>query len=350
MKILQLIDSLEIGGAERMAVNIANVLCDFHIENVIVCTRAQGALISFLPKNASLFKLDKKSSFDFFAFFKLIQIVRGSKPNIIHVHSTSLIWGVLIRIFYLNAKIVWHDHYGNRKNENNFIIKLFLNFVNGIIAVNQDLLIWARTEFPKKKSVLIKNFPFLKFDGSFERSKYVIVHLANLKHPKDHLTLVEAVGIAKTKTDRHFEVWCIGKDFNDAYSEKVKLKIEEGNLTQTIKILGSVENTSQLLQHAALGVLCSEFEGLPVSLLEYGLAGLPVIVTNVGQCAEVAGNGLYATVVEPSNPVELGAALVWHITNQDESARFGLIFKEHVIKEYGSKKFFEDYMKFINAL
>ena len=61
--------------------------------------------------------------------------------------------------------------------------------------------------------------------------------------------------------------------------------MEEYNLNDIIQIAGSVVDTSSLLASADIGVLSSIFEGLPLSLLEYGLAGLPVVVTDVGQSA-----------------------------------------------------------------
>ena len=44
IKILQLIDSLEAGGAERMAVNYANALCSYAGFGALATTRAEGIL------------------------------------------------------------------------------------------------------------------------------------------------------------------------------------------------------------------------------------------------------------------------------------------------------------------
>ena len=350
MKILQIIDSLEIGGAERMAVNMANVFNDSKIENALVCTRSKGPLANFLPPIVSVFEINKKSSIDFFAFHELVKLVSIYQPSIIHVHSTSLFWGVLVRMFHPNVKLIWHDHNGNRKKESNLLIKFFLKFVSGVIVVNQDLLEWVNSQLPRKKSQLIGNFPLLKFQPGVVKNGFVILHLANLRNPKDHLNLVESIRILKAKTNVQFEVWCVGKDSKDAYSDIIKEKISAYNLGETIKIFGAVENTALCIQRASLGVLCSESEGLPVSLLEYGLGALPTVVTNVGQCADVVGHGKFGTVVQASSPMDLADALAWHIQNIADSIDLGVKFKQHVEENYGPQRFIQDYQKMLSNL
>jgi len=64
IKVLQLIDSLDIGGAERMSVNIANALSSSGIKSFICATRKGGDLESMLDKDIELLILDKKATLD----------------------------------------------------------------------------------------------------------------------------------------------------------------------------------------------------------------------------------------------------------------------------------------------
>ena len=121
MKILQLIDTLRLGGAERMAVNIANVLSEQNYENVLVVTRANGPLAEFFPTKTIYLQLQKKSSFDFISFYKLLNFIKKEKPTVFHAHSTSIYWGILIKLFYPSLKLIWHDCV----NDTN---KIILNF------------------------------------------------------------------------------------------------------------------------------------------------------------------------------------------------------------------------------
>ena len=80
------------------------------------------------------------------------------------------------------------------------------------------------------------------------------------------------------------------------------------------------------LHGADCGVLSSVSEGLPVSLLEYGMAGLPVIVTDVGQCAEVVGNGRFGRVVPPGKPNSDGKGIIMDYPKQSTSKTNGGFF------------------------
>ena len=66
--------------------------------------------------------------------------------------------------------------------------------------------------------------------------------------------------------------------------------IKDNHLKKQVFIYGSQSNINQWLQQADMGLLSSVSEGLPVSLIEYAQAKLPVVVTDVGQCQWVVGN------------------------------------------------------------
>jgi glycosyltransferase involved in cell wall biosynthesis len=350
LKILQLIDSLNIGGAERMSVNMANSFSDANIENILVCTRGQGPLKQFLPPSTKFIELNKNSVMDLLSLLSLFKLIEKEKPSVLHSHSSSIYWSILVKILYPKVILIWHDHNGNRKFENNFILRCILPFVNGIIVVNQDLLNWSVKEFPSTPSTLIKNFPYLGVVKKEKKKEVIILHLANLLNPKDHLTLIESVNLLKRRNSIQFYVWCVGKDSNDDYSQQVKRKIKDYGLENTVTLLGSVLDTKAILEQVKIGVLCSTSEGLPVSLLEYGLAGLPVVVTDVGQCSEVLQHGELGLVVPPSDSHKLCDALEWHIMNIEESNRMGALFKQHIESEYGAHNFMNQYFEFIFKL
>jgi len=101
----------------------------------------------------------------------------------------------------------------------------------------------------------------------------------------------------------------VGEDRQDDYSRVIKNTIFEYGLHQNVHLLGTRSDTADILDHVTVGVLSSVSEGLPVALLEYGLAGLAVVSTNVGQCAEVLGEGRYGELVPSSDAMALGQAL-----------------------------------------
>ena len=98
MRILQIIDSLEAGGAERMAVNYANAL-SYEIDfSGLIVTRKEGPLLNQLNKNVSYLYLDKKSTIDFGALFRLRKYIVKNKVTIVHAHSTSFFFSIYFKI------------------------------------------------------------------------------------------------------------------------------------------------------------------------------------------------------------------------------------------------------------
>ena len=79
MRILQLIDSLEAGGAERMAVNYANALVDDLGFSALVATRKEGALLVQIDSKVTYLFLNKKRQLDFGALWRLRSFVSQSR-------------------------------------------------------------------------------------------------------------------------------------------------------------------------------------------------------------------------------------------------------------------------------
>jgi len=75
MRIVQLIDSLEAGGAERMAVNYANVLSEKIAFSGLVATRKEGVLKNQLNEGVQYLFLNKKKALDINALFRLRQFM-----------------------------------------------------------------------------------------------------------------------------------------------------------------------------------------------------------------------------------------------------------------------------------
>lgn len=75
--------------------------------------------------------------------------------------------------------------------------------------------------------------------------------------------------------------------------------VSELKLEDNVVFLGNCSNVKELLNNADVFVMSSAWEGLPIAQIEATLTGLPVLVTNVGGCAEIVNrveNGLVAEV------------------------------------------------------
>jgi glycosyltransferase involved in cell wall biosynthesis len=355
MKVLQIIDSLKAGGAERMAVNIANVLAKEGHDSHLCVTRKEGLLQQAIDPEVAYLFLNKKGKIGWRAIFKLRSYIQQHQIEVVHAHSTSAYIAVLALVILKNRpKLIWHDHYGkaNELDQRPYKIwKLASVFFDQIISVNKLLKAWAEKELKCKKVLYLENFALpastvtlLSPLGGTEGKR--IVCLANLREQKDHLHLLQAFERLAPEYDEWTLHLC-GQDFQDAYSNELKRHIQKPALASRVFLLGSRPDVTAVLNACDIGVLSSKSEGLPVALLEYGLCELPVVVTDVGACKDVVSDcGL---VVPPENPELLAAALEELMSNRVLRDRYALQFQEHVLQHYGSDRYVDRLLEVYNS-
>ena len=351
MKILQLIDSLAVGGAERMAVNLANLFTKKGITNLLISSRAEGPLSQLILDRQSFYCLGKKSTIDLKAFKKLLQIAKEFQPTHLHVHDSSIYWAFLLKKFLPNTKLIWHAHYGGLSTTDNRFgnkIKFIAPAIDFVIAVNQDLRDWVKTEFPSiKASAYIENFPDLPEKVNRKETKPEILCLANLKAPKNHHLLVHSFA-EFSKMHPAYKLKLVGSTDDEAYLNSLLEEIEKLQIQSQVIIAGQSLDLLTIFKDAEFAVLSSDIEGLPVSLLELGLAKVPIISTEVGQCKELLGNGKFGFLTPPRDETKLAEMLTFVSENKDIAQQKADEFYLHVSEKYGFKNFIDKYFLLLN--
>ncbi|WP_417236777.1 glycosyltransferase family 4 protein [Bizionia paragorgiae] len=324
MRVLQLIDSLEAGGAERVAVNIANSLAAKMEKSYLCATRKEGPLKASIHDDVGYLFLNKQGVLDVQAIAKLSRFIKSEGIAIIHAHSTSFFLATLVKLRCPNVKIIWHDHYGDR-SKTSLRVKFFLNVCAlsfaSVIAVSKTIQEWLTDNLITYKKVVytLPNFAVireenadLKFNKLEGEDGKRIICLANLRPEKGHLCLIEAFNSIQKKNPE-WTLHLVGRDLKDDYSEAIKAKIKALNLNQNIFTYGSISDINYILNQASFGVLTSVYEGFPMVLLEYGLASLPVVCTNVGDCDKIIENERTGLLISSNSVEALEEALLYYI-------------------------------------
>jgi glycosyltransferase involved in cell wall biosynthesis len=353
-KILQIVDSLEIGGTERMSANIYSTLCALNIDNYLVVSRQVGPVYNFISEKKNVVFLNKKSVVDFSAFYTLFKLIKSFKPSVIHAHQTSIYWIFILKLVFPWVTVIWHDHWGFSdllKNSDRKVIKFFSFLIDGVVCVNDKIKEWdiRNLKVNEDHVIYIPNFPLVEIIKKGKSETPILLCLANIRDQKDHLNLLEACAFLKEE-NINFELLLAGSLEDDRWVKKVKEKVDVLNLNKNVVFLGPVINISELLSKANVGVLSSVSEGLPVSLLEYGLAGLPVVCTDVGQCKEVLGNGEFGWIVPVKSPKELANALKEALYDTLLATEKAAGLSKNVNKNYGSGIFIEKYFSLLDEI
>lgn len=313
--VIQLVDSLEIGGAEVLAVNITNGLSKYLTDSHICATRAEGYLKNSILNPTNYLFLNRKKTIDFKSFIRFKKYLKDNKINIIHAHGTSSFFAFCIKLMYPKIKIIWHNHYGNNVNltgVNLLALKIQSYFFSCIIHVNEDLKKWSQKKLYCRENYYLKNFPIFSNLNKETNLQGLngkrITHIAGFRAEKDHETLLRAFSLFIVN-NKNWSLHLIGKLHKGAYSDKILNLINTLNLKDKVFTYNSCFDIKNILEQTDIAVLTSKSEGLPISLLEYGLSKTAVIVTNVGECSNVIQNEYSGYVVEKENPKLLSEKL-----------------------------------------
>jgi glycosyltransferase involved in cell wall biosynthesis len=354
MRIIQIIDSLEAGGAERMAVNYANALAKEIEFSGLVVTRKVGPLLNQINSDVPYLFLNKKSIFDLKSLCQLRKFVIENKVEVIHAHSTSFFSAFLLKLTYPTMKLIWHDHYGDSEFLSKrplLSFRVILPFFNGILAVNQQLKVWAEQKIHFKNVIYLPNFPSIENRVSEQTflkgvSGKRILSLANLRVQKDHFLLLEVAKIIRI-SHPEWTFHIVGKDFDDDYSKKIKTLILDYNLNNNVFIYGSRADIKNILAQSAIGILTSKSEGLPVALLEYGLLEKPVVVTNVGEIPLLIHDGINGFLVKPGDIISFINSLIELIENGSLQEIFGNALQKTILDNYSEKAVMHQYLDWL---
>jgi len=353
MRIVQLIDSLDAGGAERMAVNFANALAEKIAFSGVLATRKEGVLKQEIKHINTYTFLGRKNKFDINALFLATKYIKNNKIEIVHAHGSSYFFGVLVKLFNPKIKLIWHDHYGNRAGDNKQknVLKICSFFFSKILTVNEELKIWSLQHLNCKQVFFIPNFSDLKKSEEKTNLKGEtnkrIVCLANLKNPKNHSTLINGF-ISSQIYKENWTLHLIGKDFNDAYSDNLKTIIKENKLENSIFIYDACQDVKFILSQAKIGVLSSTYEGFPVTLLEYAQAKLAVISTNVGYCKSIINHDLNGLLFDPLDVSDLSNHFMYLAKNPEICANFATQFQMDTETKYSKEAIVKQYLNLIN--
>ncbi len=342
MKVLQMIDSLSTGGGEMMAVRIANLLAENGMESYLVSTRAEGPLKDMINPGVKYFFLSKKNTFDPVAAWRFIRLVKKNQIDIVHAHSTSVFWASMLKFLIPSVKLIWHDHHGIpvNKRPNFSTLKKIQSKIDFLISVSPEQLENDRKHliFNERNSIFLRNFAYVNPEFIQNHREKNIVQVANFRSIKNQILIIEAFQlIAEQFPD--WKLFLIGKNSFDSYSKHLQEKIRLYGLENQIFMIGNESNISKYLGKAMIGALSSKAEGLPVAILEYGLAGLAVVSTDVGGIHEVIKDGKTGLLVPPDDVKAFSKALKTLMENHELRSQMASNLNHLVNKKFSAQNY-----------
>lgn len=335
----QVVDTLRIGGAERMAVDVSNGLSARGWDVHLIPTRELGPLEETVDADVHITCLQREGRFDLGGLRRFRRMVRELRPEIVHAHGWSSLQFCTAGLAGIrNAPaLVLHDHQsvGLPVLPRSYRISAW-PLTAAHIAVDQaQLTASIRTRQPLVSAVVANGIPLGRFAlkqqyGVARPARLVMT--ANVRHPKAQLDLIDAIAdLAGQGTVAHIDL--VGSLGNLEYVTECRQRIAGLGLADQVTFLGAQSDVGERLAGYDLGVLSSRTESGPIALIEYMAAGLPFVVTDVGEIPATLPEELRRWVVPPRDTAALAAKIRELLgLAARERAEVGALGRAHVEK------------------
>jgi glycosyltransferase involved in cell wall biosynthesis len=348
VSVCHVVDALNIGGAERVAVNLVNLLPRDRYVPYLCTTRSEGPMSQFVAPHVTRLCLERRGKLDATALRQFVRFVEERRISIVHAHASALFFSRLAAALSGKCALIWHDHYGRADfgDRAAWLYRLATHGIDGVIAVNQTLADWCRDKLhvPADRVWYIPNLvapadpaegaPALDLPG--EPGKRIAC-VANFRPQKDHPNLLRAMVQIHDRVPRA-HLFLVGDSADPAYVATIRAQITELKLDDAVTYMGPRNDVPAILRECSIGVLSSASEGLPIALLEYGRHGLAAVSTSVGQCPEVLDEGRAGILAPSGSPEALAQAVVELLEDGGRRAEFAKRFQERVDDCYGPRR------------
>lgn len=362
-RILHITSTTLPGGAERIAINIVNRLDRDYFTPFFVTSRYDGPLSHFLSKDVKKICLIRKSSLDIVGYLKFLKYLKENEIQIIHAHEYTVFLAIAAKLALPRVVVIWHNHMSAlvKKSNPGFLFRFVGRKADMVLVANQDLKNWTIEKLlvDQNHVMYIPNFVDLNSferdmdckcnDYDFGKEGKRVVCVGNIRPEKDQITLLSALNIVKTEIP-DVKLILVGKPSDEKYYSILKDMVKKLKLTNHVSFLGLQNNVPAILGNCDIGVLSSRTEAFPMALIEYGFAKLPVVATNVGQCAEILDYGESGILVESQSAESLAISLIGLLESSENRKTYGERFYERVKEKYIDRKIIIQYQNLYNQL
>lgn len=274
MKILQVIDRLNIGGAERVLVDLSNLLHEHQYNVSVLFLLYPGPMKQELHPDIPRLVLNRKYKYSLISLYKCATYVK--KFDIIHCHHQYVFNYIKLacKLFGVKKAIILHDHGPNREPDHSYPIFK----PNYYIGVSSQLIQWANGHFklPTTNTFLLPNTIRRKNDITAAK-KYDLILVSNIKPEKNLLFAVElAIQMQR-------DLLIVGNIQDKHYYEELK----HAAANSTIEFITDSTDARHYIAQAKFGLHTSTSETGPLVLLEYMTCGIPFLSFNTGEVAMI---------------------------------------------------------------
>jgi glycosyltransferase involved in cell wall biosynthesis len=361
MKIVYLDNEMDQGGAETVARTLMNGWrAKGHDVHLVLTYPAKkvGRLIA-LEDRIPVTELNLPRAFKMvLGLPKAFKTIAALKPDaiIINNHMALLPWAWLLKTVTRGGVFVAIHNTVNNPSRGRLFSHKFLPLYSKVISIAQAHSRYCMQAFnlrPDQIRVVHNGI-----ESCFEAAPEMPVALpegaitaaicARLNITKDHANLFHAVKQV-VAADGRFHLIVVG---DGPESENLRALAKTLALEDHIHFTGWTHDSQKfaILNHAQMGLLSSvDVETLPISVLEYMRAGLPVISTLIGSLESQVLEGKNGFLVPQGDPKAMADAILKLLRDPAMRERFGAASKAHQLEEFSIDGMLNGYLSLFEA-
>lgn len=300
MKIIELIPSLQGGGAERLVCELSN---EFVTKHNIDCTilamhdiNGDEQYLRYLDSRVLIDGLKKENGFQLSMFWKIFRYLKKSKPDVVHVHTLAINYILLATLLCPKIRFYATIHSAAKREAGGLVPTLLRKIMFKFnlckpITISEESK-QSFTDFYKLDSFLIENGCSAYIDKNINpleklSYKHIFVNIASIQVVKNQTMLVSVFNRLITEGN---DVCLLLIGRNGLFKEMDEYI--SNYLSDRIRYIGEVDNPRDYMKYADAFCLSSLMEGLPMTIIEAFSVGCIPICTPVGGCKSVIGDGV----------------------------------------------------------
>lgn len=361
MKILQLALSLGAGGAERIAVSLCNRFAANADNEVILVSVLDESVprnihyLKDLSSNVRFVNLHCKTGLQIKAIWRVYRTIKRERPDVVHCHTLPILLlfptlfihrvGYVHTIHSMSEKIVARSGFLKRMTMNYLfrrdkvrpitISEACQQSYHKTFKISNDICIPNGSE-PLNTTEYAETVK-KEIDG-FKKTPETIVfiHVARHNPVKNHERLFDTF-LRLEKEGERCVLIVIGEHY-DSLKEKLKD-------SKSIFLLGTKKNVGDYMAQADFFVLSSDYEGLPMTLLEAMSMGIVPVSTPAGGVVDVVKDGVTGYLTKNFDDEEFYRKVKQVILEKGRipSERIKEYFEKHFSMEVCARKYYETY-------
>ena len=298
MKIIQVMPEFALAGAEIMCENLTYELVKAGHDVVVVSmytihTPITDRLEAFGVK---LEYLDKKTGFDFSVFKKMKKLFKKEKPDVVHTHRYSILYAMPMAILCGVKRRIHTIHSVAQKENGKFarkVNKIFFECFSvtpvALSSVVQATIVDEYKINYAKIPIVLNGVDIDKFSKKSDyhiSDKINIMHIGRFHESKNHVGLINAFELVHQKyPEAILNLYGEGPLFHE-----IKKLVVNKSLSDFVIFHGTIDDIACKFIENDIFCLPSNYEGVPMTLIEAMAVAMPIVATNVGGIPDMLEN------------------------------------------------------------